>query len=308
MENNEGKGITKMKLLVVSVTVILIIASAGVYTYLKSRPLNSSYRPIEVYWDITQTPTDWIIKIIHIGHDDKASPRGIDTSYTIINDTGVAIEVVEGGFIYDINESQSPHGLRWVDLNNGRLINVGDYFQVSKSGGSAGKFDPSHDTLIVEEYPYINFNPRKIHLPPTDFLDVNVNKTSTGWNMTVTWVNNDVPEMVRNWTYFRLENESGEFFANVQKNDIVGEWVTEMSLTGTYYKIEPYSGNEWGTHRNMGFYNITWYDYDNDHRISVNDSIIIDNNRGLIKSGFTFKFVYPEWYCELYIMEEIILK
>ena len=128
-------------------------------------------------------------------------------------------------------------------------------------------------------------------------------------------MNESVPERIFNTTSFRLENETGEFFTTYEQNNIVGEWYTTMGLGGIYYKYEYdeyYVGDalcvsEWGTYRDTGYYNITWYDYDNNHKVSVNDSIIIDNDRELVNSGFKFKLTHQGYYGAVFVMEEIIL-
>ena len=64
---------------------------------------------------------------------------------------------------------------------------------------------------------------------------------------------------------------------------------------------------EWGKHRDMGYYNITWYDYDNNYRLTVNDSIIIENYSGLVTSGYKFNFTHRGYYGSVHILKEIIL-
>lgn len=311
-ENLKGK----KKLIAGIVVAVIVIASVGTFLFLTNKS-NSKYpSTIYVYWNTVSTESVWLVKVMEIKKipETQQDVHPSELGLVLVNQSsGIGINI---GLFSEISNSPSPYGIMWVDVNNNSRVNIGDYLCINKSGGSSGKIDLDNYFLGLEPsgrivpYPSI-----KIYLPPADFLDMSVEKTLDGWNMTVTWVNESVPEWIFNTTSFRLENETGEFFTTYEKNEIVGEWFTTMGLGGIYYKYEYnewYIGDaqyvsEWGTYRDTGYYNITWYDYDNDHKVSVNDSIIIDNDRGLVESGYKFKLTNMGYYGAVHVMEEIIL-
>ncbi len=319
---NEGEvgkvekiGGSRKKLIVGIVVAVMVVAGVGIFSLL-SKENNSLPDPIFIYWDTENAENAWLVKVVDIRKDSDTQQDAYldEIGLVLINQSsGIGINI---GLFSEISNSPSPYGIMWIDVNNNSRVEIGDYLRVNKSGGSSGKIDPDNYYLGLNPSGIIMIYPSlKVYLPPADFLNMSVEKTSDGWNMTVTWVNESVPEWILNQTSFRLENESGEFFAIYEKNEIVGEWYTTAWLGGIYYKYEYeeyYVGNalvvsEWGAHRDMGYYNITWYDYDNDHKVSVNDSIIIDDNKGLVESGFKFKLTHRGYYGAVHVMEEIIL-
>ncbi|MEW5937403.1 MAG: hypothetical protein AB1665_06270 [Candidatus Thermoplasmatota archaeon] len=303
----------RMKLLAGILVVVMVVAGAGALLWYKTERYSSYPHQIDVYLDTVYTESAWLIKVVSIKKHPESQPdideRSIE--YRLLDKPGSDIERQK---FSEIKHAPSAYGILWEDADNNGLVDVGDYLQISKEGGSLGRVNEVDNTIYFYDV-IIVFYPREIYLPPADFLDMDVQKTPTGWNMTVTWVNEAVPEWVFRTTSFRLENASGEFFTTYKDTNIVGEWYTVMGLGGIYYKYEykeRYDGNslyvtELGTHRDMGYYNMTWYDYDNDYMLSVNDSIIIDNDRHLVKPGFSFKLIHQHHYGAVHVMEEIIL-
>jgi hypothetical protein len=293
----------KRKILTVFVIALIIVGVVVGMDWLLRGKIGS---PDSVGWGIyinsKATDDGWIVSIADIigykGEHDSKYPA---------NDTAYELYLYPYEDDWDVNKSilniknkPSPYNVTWIDTDDDDMLGTLDYFVIGKSGGVKGNVS-THSTFKLYLSPNL-WESNKIYLPPVDLVRTTVNKMPGGWNLTVRWVNESESEQkILEQTGFRLENYKGEFLTTHEKNEIVGEWYTIIGLRAIHYESgEDYEGN-------MGYYNITWYDYDNNQKLSVNDSIIIDNNKGLVETGFTFKFTHMGHYGAVFVMEEIIL-
>jgi hypothetical protein len=59
-------------------------------------------------------------------------------------------------------------------------------------------------------------------------------------------------------------------------------------------------------HVDQGFYNITWYDYDENRIISLNDTFVIDNYSSLVEADYTLRLMSNK-YGSGHTMIEVVL-
>jgi hypothetical protein len=272
-----GSGRTKW----IAITIVLILAAASLGTYLlfeNDDNSTSSYRRY-VYWDTEYTDTAWLVKIVEIQTGSLPDINQNEIRLDLVAKPG---GLIDGWSFGELNNLTTSNGVRWVDVNNNGYVEIGDYLQINRSGGSNIIINPDlHDLALYGANADLVFYPSPyIYLPPAEILEMSVEKTSDGWNMTVTWVNETIPEQfMEAWNVsFRLENKSGEFLTSYQNDN-------SFWLGFIRFPLPEYN------HVDQGFYNITWYDYDENRIISLNDTFIIYNYSGLVEADYTLRLM-----------------
>jgi hypothetical protein len=283
-EITSGNGGRK-KVIAITIVLTVVIASIGAYVLLTDGGGSTYPNHFELFWDTEYTETAWLVKVVDV----KNSPPGYqgllrpgDLKYGITNKE--TWEHLEGFNFVEITNKTSPLGVTWVDVNNNGFVEIGDYLRINRSGGNGGMVNLDRDELVIAEtgFSVFIYPSNYVYLPPAEFLDMDVVKTATGWNMTVTWVNETIPEgFMEGWRIgFRLENES-EAFYGIQKFG----WAVPLGNIESNFVAEP------GTYdaHNMTYYYIDWFDNNMDNKFSVNDTILIDKSSE-IKDTLNFIF------------------
>ncbi len=280
--NEEGVGNIggRKKVIAIAIVLVLAVTSAGTYLLYKNEAADGTPASlIIVYFDSISTENEWIITIVDISHnlrDDDLLAQNLDESklnYSVECGPNFDGWPEDRNYLSEIIIFPSPYGVRWINQNSS-MIEVGDYFVINKSGGVRGQIK-AHDVF--------RFNPTGrnsvtmmgvyLYLPPAEFLDMDVVKTATGWNMTVTWVNETVLAgfMSGGNVSFRVESDDGTFYG-VHKYG----WSVAIGAARSDY-VSP--DTTYDAHI-MTYYNINWFDCDMNRQLSVNDTIMIDNFSG----------------------------
>lgn len=267
--NKVGKTGLNKKVIAGVVVAVVVVAGVGgvVWWKIKGGQGAGSQSTWFCYADAVNYQDRWEIKILDISKNSE----GRTTRYEFVTSDGKYEPLYEPDkwfSILDIRFNASLFGITWLDNNNDTLLDSQDVFVINKSGGIRGIPRP-HDKFTIWDTK-TEQNPCIIYLPPADFLNMNVEEISDGWNMTVTYVNETIPEaFTEGWRLgFRVENESGVFYG-IQK---IG-WSVPLDMIGSTYVAEP------GTYdaHNMTYFQINWFDKDGNEKLSVNDTFLIDN-------------------------------
>lgn len=290
-------GGSKKKVIAIIIVSVLIITSIGTYLLLNDEDQSNDYPDqISLFWDTEYTEAAWLVKVVDIQMvPESQHSLSLDEIYYGINDLDTW-EHLEEFQLSAINNAPSPFGLKWIDLNNNTFVEIGDYLRINKSGGSGGILNPdTHELILADGSGRLVFYPSGVvNLPPAEFLDMDVVKTTAGWNITVTWVNETVPGHFLEVGYvnnisFRLENLSGELFTTADPNYAGNPGY----VFGLNFIDDNFTG-DWNWN-DMGFYNITWYDNDRNGGLSVNDTLVIYDYENNIESGFKLRLICSKY-------------
>lgn len=283
-----GKTGLSRKLVAGIIVTVVVVAGVGaaIWWDMQNNGGAGSSQSLIFYFDTEYSDAEWRITIVDVF---LSTINYTDPDRTFYETYIPPLK--DNNSFANIRDTPSPFGICWHDANNDNLVNIGDYLTVNRSGGSGGKLEAHNSIKIWNDY---DGSP-DIYLPPADLLDMDVVKTSTGWNMTVTWVNRTIPEgfMSDYNLTFRVENGSGEYFAGGEPGcdvNLLPEDQWRMRLRFIDSSIRNVSDVNYNYH-DRAFYNITWFDNDDNQRLSVNDSIEIENYSGLVETGYRFRLI-----------------
>ena len=199
MNEEVGKVGSRKKLIAGIVVAVLLVVSVGTYLTFNKED-NSSYpNQIYLYWDTEYRESAWHIKMVEIKKipEDQLDIHISELQLILLNKTS---HIRINDFLFtEMNSTITSLGITFEDINSNSIVDIGDYLCINRSGGIDGKIDPNiHELMLSDLGSTILFYPSSIvNLPPDDFLNMNVEKTSEGWNMTVTWVND--PKVPHDW-------------------------------------------------------------------------------------------------------------
>lgn len=281
-EGDVGKaGTSKTKLIAGIIVAVVVIAGLGaaIWLNLPDGGEVNSVLFLNLYFDTEYSDNQWIITIVNI--TTNTGKYYADPNVTLYRTINATDFMQDTDYISSIKDATSSFGMNWHDVENDNLLKVGDYLTINKNGGGDGMLDTNGYIEIITIYSFHSI----IHLPPAEFLDMDIQKTSNGWNLTVTWVNETIPErFLEGWRVgFRIENESGAY------GTFFGIGTGKIGLCVPLDMIESNCVAEPGTYNahNMTYYYINWFDNDMDKKLSVNDSIVINH---ILRDGETLSF------------------
>ena len=298
MNEEVGKvGGNRKKLIAGIVVAVLLAASIGAYLIFSKEGGSNYPYTIDLFWNTEYTENAWLVKVVDINKipENQLDIHIGELQLILLNKTS---RIPINYFLFtEMNSTTTTLGITFEDINGNSIVDIGDYLCIDRSGGSDGMIDPNmHELMLSDLGSTIHFYPSSvINLPPANFLDMDMQKTSDGWNMTVTWVNGAIPEGVMsdyNLT-FRVENGSGEYFAGGEPGcdvSLLPEEYWRMRLSLIDSSIRNVSDVNYNYH-DRDFYNITWFDNDENQQLSVNDTIKIDNYSGLVETGYRFRLI-----------------
>jgi len=279
--DKSGKVGVNRKLVAGIVVVVLVIAGIGAIISLNKNNSDDDIQKMGLlYFDTRDMGDVWHIRIVHI-----KSIGPMDWLRDDLNESRICYQLSqrqnnyqnnECFYLKDIKTNPSPLGVTWVNLNNTESVEVGDYFIINKTGGSGGKAEPHDKFQILSTITIQTYN-NWVYLPPAEFLDMDVVKTSAGWNMTVTWVNETVPGELLMWP--NMTDQIEDLSGNVV-NVIVGP------------VNHPY--------------NQVWHDIDNNSFLSIGDVIEIRNTDDELESGYLYRLMSKK-YGYMHTMIEMTL-
>ena len=264
-----GKVGMSRKLIAGIIVAVVVAAGIGVVLWQLKDGDNSTTFSVDLYWDYVDYADALHLTVIDI----QGPERLIDT----LSMYGIEIQVfnlttnlrIENIYTSQIINGSKVHGMQWIDQDSDSILEIGDYLRINKTYGVNGNIDMNdHFIGLGPVDGLFNHYPERIYTPPAEFLDMDVVKTSAGWNMTVTWVNETIPDGFIEGGHigFRIENES-EAFYGIQKFG----WAVPLDSIESNFVAEPgtYNGH------NMTYYYIDWFDNNMDKKLTVNDTIVI---------------------------------
>jgi hypothetical protein len=237
---------------------------------------------------------------------ERASMHGLE--FNIVNNTSNLW--IETFYVFQIINGSYVRGTQWIDQDSDSILEIGDYLRINKTYGVNGNIDMNGHSIQLRDTGAFKHHPGRIYTPLAEFLEMNVAKTSTGWNMTVTWVNETIPAgfMSGGNVSFRVEDNNGDYFGGRPGVDIdlvpKEYWRTSLGLIN--HNSRNLSNINHNYYYVQGPYNITWFDNDENYILNTNDSILIENHSDLFENGYKFRLLCNN-YGYLHTMIEITL-